>query len=208
MQYLCSLWDLKLHIIENICAETCNMFPPYLYIVVITGYPTQNNGIYCLFYIYTIASSFCHCSPTLPTLSPHLCSAHFGRFMWLGLYSDTRLSENPPPPTYTAGSTILFLQIGAVTLLRMCIEWTNSFVRISADLSGSGYTSIHDWVIISPTYTAVSKILFLPNGAVTLLRMCIEWTNSFGAYFGRFIWLRLYIDTRLSVNLPHLYSSF
>jgi len=34
-------------------------------------------------------------------------------------------------------------------------------------------------VIICLTYTAVSTILFLRNGAVTLLRMCIEWTNSF-----------------------------
>jgi len=58
-------------------------------------------------------------------------------------------------------------------------RWTNSLVRISADLFGSDYRAVHDWVIICSTYTAVSTILFLRSGAVTLLRMCIEWTNSF-----------------------------
>jgi len=53
--------------------------------------------------------------------------AHFGRLIWLGQYSGTRLSDNLP--TYTAVSTISFLRSEAVILLRMCIEWTNSFVH-------------------------------------------------------------------------------
>ena len=52
-------------------------------------------------------------------------------------------------------------------------------LRISADLSGKCYRTVNNWVIIFPTYTAVSTILFLRSEALTLVLMCIEWTNSF-----------------------------
>ena len=177
LQYLCLLWDLNLRIVEYVCAETCKVFCTYFCVVVITEYSTQNTCVYCLRYVYTIASSFFHCPLPSPSHLYHqTCVVRISADL-SGSGCTVVQDWVIVCPTYTAVSTILFLQNWAVTLLRMCIEWTNLVMRISADLSGSGYTAVHDWVIVCPTYTAVCTILFLQSGAVPLLRMCIEWMN-------------------------------
>ena len=124
-----------------------------------------------------VASSTAPPHPKLPSLSPTLCFVHFGRFIWLELCNGTRMSDNLSH-FYNSFCDIVPVKWG-VKITSHVHRMDEFICGISADLSGLGYTAVHDWVKICPTYTAVSTILFLRIGAVTLLRMCIEWTNSF-----------------------------
>ena len=69
-----------------------------------------------------------------------------------------RLSDNLPY-LYSSFYDIFPAKWG--TNINTHVHKIDEFVRISADLSGAGYTvEKEDWVIISHTYTAVSTILF------------------------------------------------
>jgi len=131
---------------------------------------------------------------------------HFGRFIWLGLYSGTRLSENLPH-LYSGFFDIVAGKWGGnitAHVHRMdefiCVHF-GRFIWLG--LYSGARLSDH----LPHLYNGFYDIVPAKWGGNIIAHMH-RMDEFICAHFDRFIWLELYIGTRLSENLSHLYSGF